>query len=73
MIHLRVREIAEAKGISMNKLGRIADLSIITMRKLWRDDDPNYDSSLSTLQKVAHALAVPLQDLILSDDEETHF
>ncbi len=64
MARLRIKEIAQAKGISMNKLARHADLSILTIRKLWRDD-PNYDPSLSTLQKVADVLAVPLQELLV--------
>ncbi len=70
MTYFRVKEIAQAKGISMNGLVRMSDVSVITMRKLWRNDVPNYDPALSTLQKVAHALEVPLQELIVPD--ETH-
>ena len=38
MARLRVREVAQPKGISMNKPARRADLNIITVRRLWRDE-----------------------------------
>ncbi len=44
MARLRVREVVQSKGISMNKLARRArrarraDLNIITVRRLWRDE-----------------------------------
>lgn len=66
MARLRVREVAESKGIGLNKLSRIADISIITVRKMWRD--PTYNPSLSTLQKLALALDVPIEDLFIPDD-----
>ena len=69
MAYLRIREVAREKGISMNKLARMADLNVGTMRKLWRNDDPNYDPALSTLQKIAHALEVPLQELLVPDSD----
>lgn len=64
MARLRVKEVAQKKGIGMNKLARRADLSIITVRRLWRDD-PDYDPSLSTLQKIAEVLAVQVQELLV--------
>ena len=67
MVRLRIKEVAQEKGISMNKLARITDLNLGTVRKLWRNDDPNYDPALSTLQKIAHVLDVPLQELIVPD------
>lgn len=63
MARLRVKEVAQEKGIGMNKLARLADLNIITVRRLWRDD-PDYDPSLSTLQKIAVVLAVSVQELL---------
>ena len=69
MVRLRIKEVAQEKGISMNKLARLTDLNIGTMRKLWRNDDPNYDPSLSTLQKVADVLAVPLQELLMDTSD----
>lgn len=69
MARLRVREVAQAKGVGMNKLARRADLSIITVRRLWRDDE-SYDPSLSTLQKTAAALSVSVQELLVQEEEE---
>ncbi len=69
MVRLRIKEVAQEKGISMNKLARITDLNLGTVRKLWRNDDPNYDPALSTLQKIAHVLDVPLQELLVPEQE----
>lgn len=69
MARLRVKEVAQRKGVSMGKLARRADLSILTIRKLWRDE-PNYDPSLSTLQKVAAVLSVSIQELLVPSQEE---
>ena len=66
---LRVQEIAKKKGISMNKLARLADLNIITVRRLWRDDE-KYAPSLSTLQKVSAVLSVSVQELLVPPQEE---
>ncbi len=65
MARLRVREIAEAKGVGIAKLSRLADLSIVTVRRIWRN--PHHDIALSTLEKIAAALGVKVNDLI--DDE----
>jgi transcriptional regulator with XRE-family HTH domain len=70
MARLRVKELAQAKGMSMLKLSRMADVSVDTARKLWRYP-ADYDPSLFTLEKVAKALGVALQDLIGGDDSET--
>ena len=69
MARLRVQEIARKKGISMNKLARMSDLNIITVRRMWRDDE-QYDPSLSTLQKVSLALSVSVQELLVSPQEQ---
>jgi len=69
MARLRVKEVAQAKGIGMNKLARLADLNIITVRRLWRDDE-KYDPALSTLQKVASVLSVSVQELLAPQEEQ---
>lgn len=69
MARLRVKEVAQEKGIGMNKLARLADLNIITVRRLWRDDD-TYDPSLSTLEKIAAVLSVSVQDLLVPQEEQ---
>jgi DNA-binding Xre family transcriptional regulator len=61
MIKLRVREVAQAKGISMAKLGRMADLNQRTMQAIY--NDPYRDVAYSTLVKLAKALDVDIAEL----------
>ena len=67
-LRLRVKEIAEQKGLSMGKLERLADLSHPTVRDIFRD--PYKEVTTTTLVKLATALGVPVTDLFeeVSDD-----
>jgi transcriptional regulator with XRE-family HTH domain len=67
-LRLRVKEIAEQKGLSMGKLERLADLSHPTVRDIFRD--PYKEVTTTTLVKLATALGVPVADLFeeISDD-----
>jgi DNA-binding Xre family transcriptional regulator len=67
MIRLRVKEVAKAKGISMAKLSRLADLSPKTVQALWHD--PYRDVAVSTLDKIAKALHVDVSKLVESVPE----
>jgi DNA-binding Xre family transcriptional regulator len=71
MIRLKVRQIAEAKRLTMAKLSRLADVNYNTVRAIW--DDENRDVAVTTLEKLARALKVPVSDLyeILPDDDTT--
>jgi len=69
MARLRIKEVAQQRGIGMNALARRADMSIITVRKLWRDD-AEYNPSLLTLQKIADALSVSVPELLAPQDEQ---
>jgi transcriptional regulator with XRE-family HTH domain len=60
MLRLRVKEIAEARGITKAKLARLADLGTMTINDLWVE---SRDPRLSTLEKVARALGVRVTDL----------
>jgi transcriptional regulator with XRE-family HTH domain len=62
VVRLRVREIAEKKGIGINKLSRLADVNIKTIRRLY--NDPHYSPTVDTLSKIARALGVPTSELI---------
>ena len=62
MVRLRVREIAEQKGISMGKLSRSADLSYRTIKLIYKN--PYRDVALSTLEKLAKALGISTAELI---------
>ena len=60
-LRLRVKEVAEQKGMSMGKLERLADLSHPTVRDIFRD--PYKEVTSTTLVKLATALSVPVADL----------
>lgn len=62
MYRLKIREVALAKGVNMSQLQRAADVTFRTVKLLFRD--PYRDINLSTLDKLAHALQVPISDLI---------
>lgn len=61
MLRMKVKEIAEAKGLTMTKLGRMADLNQRTMQAIFKD--PYRDVAYSTLVKLAKALEVDISEL----------
>jgi DNA-binding Xre family transcriptional regulator len=61
-VQLRIKQIAQQKGLDIAKLSRRSDLSYKTAFNLWHD--PKRDVSLHTLEKVAEALDVKVSDLI---------
>jgi transcriptional regulator with XRE-family HTH domain len=65
MIRLRVREIAEAQGMSQSKLGRLADVDVKTMRRIYRE--PTAPVTTTILDRIALALNVDASLLIESD------
>lgn len=69
MIHLKVKEIAESKHITMAKLSRLADLNYGTIRAIY--ENPSRDVAVTTLEKIARALKVEVTDLyeILPDED----
>lgn len=62
MLSLRVREVAQEKGISMSKLSRTADVNYKTIQAIWRD--PYHGLNTKTLERLAKALGVPTPELI---------
>ena len=67
MIRLRVREIAEAKGLNMAQLARKADVDVRTVRRIYRE--PTSEISTIVLDKLATALDVKPSDLIDSSTD----
>jgi DNA-binding Xre family transcriptional regulator len=61
MVRLRVKELAQERGISMSKLSRIADVSYKTIQQMYRYPDHGFNSK--TLERVAKALQVEMGDL----------
>jgi DNA-binding Xre family transcriptional regulator len=67
MIRLKVRELAQARGYSMNYLSHVAILDIKVIRKMYRE--PTASFTTYALDKVAKALGVDASELIESVTE----
>lgn len=65
-IRLRVKEVAKEKGISMNRLSRLSDLSLNTIQRIWHD--PYSSIKAETLAKLAKSLQVDISELIEYED-----
>ena len=57
-----VKKLREAKGLSLEKLARLADVANNTLIKM--ETGENKNPTLETLKKVAKALEVSVDDLI---------
>ena len=57
-----VKKLREAKGLSQEKLARLADVANNTIIKI--EAGKNQNPTLETLKKVAQALGVSVDDLI---------
>lgn len=70
MYRLKIKQVAESKHIGIARLSRLADVSIISVRKMWRN--PDYKPGLDTLEKVAKALGVRVEELLeyIPDEDE---
>jgi transcriptional regulator with XRE-family HTH domain len=68
MFRLRVKQVIEARKISMSKLSRRVDVPYNLIRRMV--NDPNYIPSIPTLSKVARYLGIPMDDLWYDDEEE---
>ena len=67
-IRLRVKEVAEQKGVSMTRLHTKSEVSYNTIRRLFRD--PYVEVSTTTIVRLANALQVAPSELIedVADD-----
>ena len=57
-----IKKLRQENGISQDKLSKLADISLNTVVKIEIDQSPN--PTLETIQKLAKALDVSLDDLI---------
>jgi len=72
MIRLRVKEIAQRKGISQTRLGQLALIDVERMRKIWRDGtSQKVNLTLQVLDRLAKALDVDASELIESTPDES--
>lgn len=66
---MRVKEIAQAKGMSMTKLHHRSEVAYTTIRTVFRD--PYEDGiTLHTLVRLAEALGVETKELLEDEEEE---
>jgi transcriptional regulator with XRE-family HTH domain len=63
MIRLKVKEVAQARGMSQARLSRRSDVDIKTLRRIYQDAT-SANITLGTLNKLAYALRVDARDLI---------
>ena len=68
MIRLKVKEIAESKGISQSKLGRMADIDAKTIRRIYKH--PTTSLTIILLDRLAKALEVDASALVESVPDE---
>ena len=74
MIRLKVKEIAEQKGMSQGSLSRLANIDIRTLRKMYRNPT-GVVVNTETLDRLAMALKVDVSELLESvpgGDDKTH-
>ncbi len=57
-----IKKLRQKNGISQDKLSKLADISLNTVVKIELDQSPN--PTLETIQKLAKALGVSLDDLV---------
>lgn len=62
MRRLRIKELAEQKGITQSKLMRMADLNMKTVQGLYREPY-RINVAYLTLEKIANALDVSIDEL----------
>jgi len=57
-----IKKLREQKAISQDRLSKLADISLNTIAKLELEESPN--PTIETLQKIAKALKVEVDDLL---------
>ena len=57
-----IKRFRQDKGLSQDKLSKLADLSLNTVVKMELDESPN--PTIETVQRIAKALEVSVDDLL---------
>ena len=57
-----IKRFRQDKGLSQDKLSKLADLSLNTVVKIELDESPN--PTIETMQRIAKALGVSVDDLL---------
>ena len=69
MYRLKIKELAISRGYSISKLSRVADVPIKTVRRAW--NDPQYPIQLPSLDRIAKALQVSINELLETVPDES--
>jgi DNA-binding Xre family transcriptional regulator len=69
MARLRIKEVAESKGIIQSRLQIMAALTPASLSRYWNNKTTSVD--LRIISKIAKALEVQPGDLFAPDEEET--
>lgn len=67
-VRLRVREVAQAKGVSQYKLSKASGIDMRTVQRIFRD--PYRNVTVETLGKFASVLDVDVSELLESVPDE---
>ena len=62
IIGKNIKKFRQDKGLSQDKLSKLADLSLNTVVKIELDKSPN--PTIETIQRIAKALEVSVDDLL---------
>jgi lambda repressor-like predicted transcriptional regulator len=67
MIRLKIKEVAQEKGVSMRRLSIEGHLAYKTVQNVWRN--PYHEITMATLEKIAKFLGVRVGDLYEEVDD----
>lgn len=71
MIRYKIKEIAQARGISQTRLGQMALLDQVRMRRVWHSGNSDKANiTMQVLDRIAAALGVDASELIESIPDE---
>ena len=73
MPRLRVKELAQERGLNISQLQRQSGLEMGMVRRYWHNEGtkgPLHEVNLVALMKLAQVLKVELSDLIVASDED---
>ncbi len=69
MARLRIRELAEQRGLNITELSRAARIAYSTAHALWHDTPQNLNRDV--LRKVARVLGVQVRDLFAEETDDS--
>ena len=67
MLKLRIKEVAEAQGLNQSQLQIKAGVNMGLLRRYWHNETS--EVRFEPLQKIARALGVKPEDLLVSEEE----